>query len=50
MSAVSMTYILMANEGFRLSAQVGYPVGVVFAIVLFCVYLFAYRKKTNRSR
>ena len=45
MSAVSMTYILMATEGFRLSAQVGYPVGVVFAAGLFVVYLFAYRKK-----
>ena len=45
MSAVSMTYILMANEGFRLSAQVGYPVGVAFAAALFIVYLFAYRKK-----
>ncbi|MBQ8305538.1 MAG: carbon starvation protein A [Blautia sp.] len=39
MSAVSMTYILMAKEGFRLSAGVAYPVGVIFAVVLFCFYL-----------
>ncbi len=41
MSAVSMTYILMASEGFGLSAQIGYPVGVVFAAALFVLYLFA---------
>ena len=38
MSAVSMTYILMADEGFRLPAAVGYPAGVVFAAALFAVY------------
>ena len=40
MSAVSMTYILMASEGFGLSAQIGYPVGVVFAAALFALYFF----------
>ncbi len=44
MSAVSMTYILMATEGFRLSAKVGYPVGVVFAAALFVIYVAAARK------
>ena len=39
MSAVSMTYILMAKEGFRLSATISYPIGVLFAIILFAVYL-----------
>jgi len=38
MSAVSMTYILMANEGFRLSASIGYPAGIVFAAALFGFY------------
>ena len=38
MSAVSMTYILMAKEGFRLSSSVAYPVGIVFAVSLFAVY------------
>ena len=46
MSAVSMTYILMAQEGFRLSAEIGYPAGIVFAAALFAVYCFlGYRKK-----
>ena len=48
MSAVSMTYILMASEGFRLSASVAYPVGAGFAAALLCVFLFTvYRKRTD---
>ena len=38
MSAVSMTYILMAGEGFSLSASIAYPAGIVFAAALFCLY------------
>ena len=40
MSAVSMTYILMAKEGFQLSAGIAYPVGICFAAALLCVYIF----------
>ena len=39
MSAVSLTYILMAKEGFGLSAAVAYPAGIVFALALFGTYL-----------
>ena len=39
MSAVSMTYILMAPEGFRLGAGIAYPVGIGFAAALFALYL-----------
>jgi carbon starvation protein CstA len=39
MSAVSLTYILMANEGFRLSAAIAYPAGIAFASILFVIYL-----------
>ena len=44
MSAVSLTYILMAGEGFRLSGSIAYPAGGVFAAVLFGIYLWACRK------
>ena len=44
MSAVSMTYILMASEGFGLSAGIGYPAGLVFAAALFLVYLVLSRR------
>lgn len=39
MSAVSMTYILAAQEGFRLSTAIAYPVGAAFAAILFVIYL-----------
>ena len=45
MSAVSMTYILMANEGFHLGSGIGYPVGIVFAVACFVFYL----TKLNRA-
>ncbi len=48
MSAVTLTYILMAEEGFKLSASIAYPVGIGFAIVLFMIYVrFAVRKKNQ---
>ena len=46
MSAVSLTYILMAPEGFRLSSGIAYPAGIVFACVMFGLYLWMY----SRSR
>ena len=39
MSAVSVTYILAAQEGFRLSTAIAYPVGAAFAAILFVIYL-----------
>ena len=48
MSAVSATYILMAEEGFRLSAAIACPIGAGFALVLLCAYVsvFLARVKT----
>ena len=45
MSAVSVTYILMADEGFGLPSGIAYPVGAAFAAVLFIVYILLTRKK-----
>lgn len=48
MSAVSVTYILTASEGFRLSTRIAYPVGVAVAAVLFVTYcILLGRRKTN---
>ena len=44
MSAVSLTYILMAGEGFGLSAAIAYPAGVCFAVALFCFYVVMLRR------
>ena len=47
MSAVSLTYILMANEGFGLSATIAYPAGIAFASILFVIYLIKLNVKTT---
>ena len=44
MSAVSLTYILMAKEGLSLKAAVAYPAGIAFAAALFAVYVVAARR------
>ena len=49
MSAVSLTYILMATEGFRLGAEIGYPAGIVFAAALFIVYLATGKRISSKS-
>ncbi len=48
MSAVSITYILMAEEGFKLSSSISYPIGIVFALSLFCVYIYYFIKFNNQ--
>ncbi|MCR5387875.1 MAG: carbon starvation protein A [Lachnospiraceae bacterium] len=47
MTAVSVTYIIMAPEGFRLGLSIGYPVGIIAAIVVFAIYLFKCAKKKD---
>ncbi|AGT44158.1 carbon starvation protein A [Treponema pedis] len=49
MSAVSMTYILMAPEGFRLPTHISYPIGIAFAIICLAVFIFAIRKKRETN-
>lgn len=52
MSAVSVTYILMADEGLGISQKIAYPVGVVFAAALFVVYiaLLLRKKKSDNMK
>ena len=47
MSAVSLTYILMAPEGFKLSALIGYPAGILFAVSMFILYLIMSARMTK---
>lgn len=44
MSAVSLTYILMAKEGFSISRNIAYPVGAVFAALQLVFYMLYYRR------
>ena len=48
MSAVSCTYILVAKEGLQLGTGIAYPVGIVFAIVAFCLF-WKRAKKVDRG-
>lgn len=41
MSAVSCTYILIADEGFKIASKIAYPTGICFAAV--CAALYAYK-------
>jgi carbon starvation protein CstA len=45
MTAVSTTYILMAPEGFRLSAYIGYPIGIAMAALFMSSYLVTIFKR-----
>ena len=49
MSAVSMTYILMAEEGLKLGSGISYFCGIVFAIVCFAFYLYIVNKNTKKT-
>ncbi len=49
MTAVSITYILMANEGLRLDATVSYIAGAAAAAAAFCLYLVFLAKKLKKA-
>ena len=50
MSAVSLTYILMSEEGFRLGKSISYPVGIAFALALFGFYFYQSSKVVRKQR
>ena len=50
MSAVSMTYILMADEGFGLPSGIAYPAGAAFAAVLFILYIMISSRKAKHDK
>ena len=49
MSAVSMTYILMADEGLGLSSAVAYPVGAGFAVILTVLYALTAKRQKEKK-
>ena len=49
MTAVSVSYILMADEGFRLGQRLSYIAGAAAAALLFCIYLVFLTSKRNAS-
>lgn len=49
MSAVSVTYILMAEEGLRIAKSVAYPVGIVVAIAFLAFYALLLAKRLSKK-
>lgn len=49
MTAVSVTYILVAKEGLKLSTSVGYPIGITAAVILFVIYVVMIYRKCNHK-
>ena len=50
MSAVTLTYVLMADEGFKLSSSISYPIGIGFAVILFIFYIVMLVKNINKPK
>ncbi|SKA73101.1 Carbon starvation protein CstA [Clostridium sp. USBA 49] len=49
MTAVSITYILVAPEGFKLATSIAYPIGIIVAIAALSIFLIAVNKKMQNS-
>lgn len=49
-SGVSSTYILMAPEGFSLSAEISYTCGIIFVVCLGLLYINGYIKLSIREK
>ncbi len=49
MTAVSVTYILLAPEGLKLPANIGYPIGIAVALISFVFYVIKVIKIRNTS-
>lgn len=47
MTAVSITYIMIAKEGLRLSTQIGYPIGIAAAAIAFIIFINKAKKTAN---
>ncbi len=49
MSAIVMTYILMAKEGLGISSRAAYPAGIAFAVSTLVLYLVVLKIKKDKS-
>jgi len=50
MTAVSMTYIMVADEGFELPYSIGYPLGFGLALLMAVLYCITVRFSVKRKR
>lgn len=49
MTAVSVTYIMVANEGFKLPTAIGYPIGIAAAAIALSIFMVQAKKKTSSA-
>lgn len=49
MTTVTVTYILVAPEGFRLSSSIGNPVGIAAAVLCTALFIFKVLNKRNQQ-
>lgn len=49
MTAVSVTYILQAPEGFKLPQTISYPVGIIAAIIVLAGFLYKFKWSVKTS-
>ena len=47
MTAVSVTYILIADEGFRLAPAFDYPAGIILALIFLSAYVIFLRRESK---
>ena len=50
MTAVSLTYIMMADEGLKLSGSISYPAGIAAALILFTIYVIKWVSISKAER
>jgi carbon starvation protein CstA len=49
MTAVSITYIMIAKEGLKLPTYIGYPIGFAAAAIALSIFLVQAKKKNNSN-
>jgi len=50
MTAVCVSYILIAPEGFKLSESISYPIGIIAAIAAAVIFLVAAKKVRIKNK
>ncbi|WP_102398710.1 carbon starvation CstA family protein [Haloimpatiens massiliensis] len=49
MTAVSITYILVAPEGFKMATSIAYPIGIAVAVASLAIFLVVANKKSKEA-
>jgi len=50
MTAVSITYIMQAPEGFKLASSIAYPVGAIAAVAAMVLFIYKSRVQVATAK